>query len=391
MRESCRWVPRGSEAQVAFVAALLLERSVSVATLPVTQGAYAAAAALVGAWLLWPRGVGGAPAARALAGIVRALAFGGAAAAWRWGWERLSADLAPAWLADWGPWLAIAAALLLDLAAVRRVLRLAGIEVQKHLRSRLVRLGALATVGVTLLAGAKHVPLPNETGWSLALGMLGAGFATAQVFVLVAGATAIAGEASQGTLKMVLPHAYRRSDWVLAKAASLALVAVLLALLATGAALAWVAAGDGLGDVLLKAEGFGGEALVTVHASAALMRDHATDVVAAQTLALVVTGLLGLAVSCLLTNVVGALCASFLLFAALRLGDLVLALDPDTLRRLFTWAPERLRELATKLGQGLSEGWDERLPAVGLLLSAATGGLCVLLGSRVFARRDLHV
>jgi hypothetical protein len=190
---------------------------------------------------------------------------------------------------------------------------------------------------------------------------------------------------------MILPNAYRRSDWVLAKSLALASTALLLAALVAGAAVAWVAVGDGFGDVVLKAEGFGGEPLVTVHATAATMQAHLTDTIASQALALLAVAALGLLVSCCLTNVVGALCASFLVFAALRLGDLVLGLDQDALRRLFTWAPERLRELTTKIGQGLSEGWDARLPAVSLLLSAATAGLCVLVAARVFARRDLHV
>ena len=74
-----------------------------------------------------------------------------------------------------------------------------------------------------------------------------------------------------------------------------------------------------------------------------------------------------------------------------QLGDLVLALSQDTLRRLFPWPPERLREVTAKLGQGLSEGWDARLPAISLLLSAATSALLVLIAARALARRDLHL
>jgi hypothetical protein len=121
------------------------------------------------------------------------------------------------------------------------------------------------------------------------------------------------------------------------------------------------------------------------------MRSHLVDTVLAQTLALAAVGALGLLVSCAITGVVGALCTSFLAFATLKLGYLVLGLDADTLRRVFVWPPERLREVTLKLGQGLSEAWDARLPAVSLLLSAACGAVCVLLGMRLFGRRDLHV
>ena len=48
----------------------------------------------------------------------------------------------------------------------------------------------------------------------------------AEVFVLVLGAIALAGEATGGTLKMMVPHAYRRSDWILAKGLVLLAVSV---------------------------------------------------------------------------------------------------------------------------------------------------------------------
>jgi hypothetical protein len=381
---------RVSAVQGAAAWILVLERAAALFAPDVGDAPYAAALCLVGLWLAWPRPGRG----RSFAAFGRtagaAVVFAVAGALWRRAWAGLA--LSPAWLADWGPWLLLAVVLTLDLPALRRVARLTGIETVKLARSRLLRLAALASVAITLLVGWRHDPLPGETGWSLAAAMLGAGFAAAQVFVLVAGATAIAGEASQGTLKMVLPHAYRRSDWVLAKALSLALSAAVLAALVTAAAVAFTLATDTLGNVEQKTDIFGGEPVITVHASAEVMRSHFTDTVLAQTLALVATGALGLVVSCCLANVVGALCTAFLLFATLKLGDLVLAIDRATLTSLFPWPPERLREIVTKIGRGLSsEGWDDRLPAVSLLLSTATGALFLLTGVRAFARRDLHV
>lgn len=392
--------------QAGALTVLVAERAVHALEPALTWPAYALLLAALGLWMTWPLAARHRAASRTALAAAGAPLFAGVGLAWRAAWARVATAL-PTALADWGPWILVALVLLLDLSAVRRVLRLTRIEALKLARSRLVRLGLLATVGLTLTAGLLHERLPSETGWTLATVMLGAGFSAAQVFLLVLGATAIAGEASQGTLKMILPHAYRRSDWVLAKALALALGALVYATVvsaaAVGATLALNArapaaaagragSGSAFGDVLLTAEGFGGDPIVTVHTTAAAMRAHLGDTLVAQVGALLGTLALGLLISCWLTNVVGALSTAFLAFAALKLGDLVLALDQETLRRLFTWAPERLREVTGKLGQGLSsEGWDERLTSVSLLLSAASTSAFLLLGTRVLARKDLHV
>ncbi len=376
--------------QVAFAWNLVLERAHAVADLGLSRPAYAGLLGLLGLWLFAPR-TGPQRARRFRWTLLAAVCMAFFGVTWRGAWtDALAPALGGAW-ADVTPWLLLGVVLLLDRAAVARVLRLARIEVFKLSCSRLVRVGLVAVVGLTALAGIAHERLPNETSWSAAAGMLGVGFAVAQVFLLVLGAISIAGEASQGTLKMILPHAYRRSDWVLAKAASLIFAALVYAALVVGTALLLARLGGPLADVTLTSEGFGGEPLVTVHATAEAMRSHLIDTALAETLALATTGLLGLCISSVILGVVGALCTAFLAFAALKLGDLVLALSQDTLRRLFPWPPERLREVTSKLGQGLSEGWDARLPAVSLLLSAATGALLVLVAARALSRRDLHL
>jgi hypothetical protein len=377
--------------QLAGAWILVAERLVAALSLTPSREAYYGALLIVGVLAFWPPlGRHGLPQwLRESGGATMILVVFGPL--WRGLWtEALAPGLSSPW-ADVVPWLLLAGLLSADRHAVRRVLLLLRVELLKLAVNRLVRVGLLAVAAVGALAGWAHEPLPGETAWGTATAALGAGFAAAQVFVLVLGAVAIAGEASQGTLKMILPHAYRRSDWVLAKGFSLALVALAFAVLASlVAVLAGLAAGP-LGDVTLTAEGFGDEVLVTVHATGADMRSHLGDAVLAQALALVAVGALGLFVSCLITGVVGALCTAFLAFAALKLGDLVLGLDADTLRRVFLWPPERLREVTLKLGQGLSEAWDARLPAVSLLLSLACAALCVLVGIRLFGRRDLHV
>lgn len=377
--------------QLGLAWILVAERLSASLALDARRPVYVAVLFALGAALFWP--APGPGLVRRLGG--ECLFPAGALALLGWLWHQtwmggVGADL-PSLARDLLPWLLLLAVLLLDRAALVRVLRLARIETAKLAANRLVRVGLVATAAVGALAALGHEPLPGETAWGVATAALGAAFAAAQVFVLVLGAISIAGEASQGTLKMILPHAYRRSDWVLAKGLALALAALVFALLAAGAGVAAGLATGPLGDVTLTAEGFGDELLVTVHATAADMRAHLLDTVLAQTLALAAVGALGLLVSAALPGVVGALCTAFLAFAALKLGDLVLGLDADTLRRVFLWPPERLREVTLKLGQGLSEGWDTRLPALSLLLSAACCALAALLAIRLFGRRDLHV
>jgi|GEM_PF-2455774 len=377
--------------QTALAWALVGERAHAVADLGLGHAVYIGVFLLLGVWLFVPRPRPGRVRAFARETLPYAAGFALLGEGWRSLWtDAIAPSLGGAW-ADVTPWLLLGVVLLLDRAAVQRVLRLTRIESLKLSFSRLVRVGLVAVVGLTALAGLAHERLPNETSWSAAAGMLGVGFAVAQVFLLVLGAISIAGEASQGTLKMILPHAYRRCDWVLAKGASLVLAALLYAALVVATALAVARVGGPLGEVTLASEGFGGEPLVTVHATAEAMRSHLMDTALAETLALATTGLLGLCISSAILGVVGALCTAFLAFAALKLGDLVLALSQDTLRRLFPWPPERLREITAKLGQGLSEGWDARLPAISLLLSAATAALLVLVAARTLARRDLHL
>jgi hypothetical protein len=383
--------PGASRLQLAAAWILVAERLVAALSLAPSRAAYGLALWVIGEFVFWPP-LGAALSAKKLGEVLGcALVFDMLGSMWRELWTEALAPGLPSPWNDVVPWLLLAGLLLADRHAVRRVLLLLRVELLKLAVNRLVRVGLLAVAAVGALAGWAHEPLPGETAWGTATAALGAGFAAAQVFVLVLGAVAIAGEASQGTLKMILPHAYRRSDWVLAKGFSLATTALAFAALATlVAVLAGLAAGP-LGDVTLTAEGFGDEVLVTIHATGADMRSHLGDAVLAQALALVAVGALGLFVSCLISGVVGALCSAFLAFAALKLGDLVLGLDADTLRRVFLWPPERLREVTLKLGQGLSEAWDTRLPAVSLLLSLACAALCVLAGIRLFGRRDLHV
>lgn len=293
----------------------------------------------------------------------------------------------------WPPWVVLLALLLADRTAWPRLARLAAVEWLKTRRSRLFQAGLAATALVTLLAGLAHEALPGETGWTLATASLGTGATAAQVLLLVLGATALAGEATGGTMKMLLPHAYRRTDWILAKALVLLGIALCFAVVVGGVALAHAAATEGLGDVTREIEPMFGEttgATETVQ-PAATMRSHLEDTLLCGLAALAATALLGLFVSALFDGVVAALCVAFLLFAGLEFADVVLALPREALQDVYAWYPAEMRALTGKLGRALSERWDTALLPEGLRLALLTGSASLLLATAGFARRDLQV
>ena len=211
------------------------------------------------------------------------------------------------------------------------------------------------------------------------------------MFLLVLGATALAGEATGGTLKMMLPHAYRRSDWILAKALVLVGTAVVFAAVVAAASLVPAAAEDGLGDVLT--EPLFGESpdSAEVFAPARTMASHFLVTVLAGCAAGAALAIVGLFLSTLFDGVVAALSSAFLVFAGIRLADVLLAIPrEDLVHRVFAWPPVQLREVLGKLGRGLSERWDPSLLPTTLGLAAVTAALLLLLAGRIFQVRDVH-
>lgn len=297
-------------------------------------------------------------------------------------------------LGRWAALVPLALALLLvltDVQAVTRVIRLATIEARKLVRGRLLRVGLLATAGLTLLAALTYDAVPGATGWTRAAHGLGVGQWISDVFLLVLGATALAGEATGGTLKMMLPHAYRRSDWILAKAVVLIIAAAAFAVVAAGSSLIPAALQDGLGNV--ETEPLFGESAdhVEVFAPANRMWNHILVTTLAGAASGAAMAIVGLFLSTLFDGVVASLSTAFLMFAGIRLADVLLAIPrEDLIHHLFAWPPVQLREVLGKLGRGLSERWDPALLPTALGLSAVTSVLLILVATRVFQVRDVH-
>jgi len=290
-----------------------------------------------------------------------------------------------------GLFLVFAILALMASGALRRISTLVGVEWLKLRKSRLLHVCLGVAALATLLAGIGHTPVENESGWTQAAHCLGVGFWTAEILVLVLGATAVAGEVSQGTMKMILPHAYQRAEWIAAKALVLLFACALFAVVVCFVGVGYTALDMGLGDVTrMAAGGFGEEDTLQVFKAADVMRGYLASMAAASAASLVASAMLGLLLSCVFHTLVPALSASFLVFAALKAGKMFLGLSPENLQNVYAHYPETLRRLTEDFGRAFSERWDETLLPGGLYLSLLTGTLAVLVAMRIFGRRDLH-
>ena len=275
--------------------------------------------------------------------------------------------------------------------AVARVARLVGVETLKVLGGRTIKIGVLAVAAVVAFTAWGHEKLADETAWTVAAKAFGAGLWAAEIFLLVAGTTAIAGETAMGTLKMILPHAYRRSDWIAAKAVVIAGQALVLLATAGIAAVVSGCLSGGLSDVTQHwAEGFGTAARVEVLHGAGEMTSHLASSAVVALASLVATGLLGLAISCLFDSVIPALSAGFLLFLGFKSAGTLFGASSELLEKIYASYPGAMLDKVQVIGRGIAEKWDPELLPRGLFLSAVVAAASLLVGLVVFSRRDLQ-
>ncbi len=247
--------------------------------------------------------------------------------------------------------------------------------------------GLLVATAMALYVGWSTDLLTGQSGWTAAERALGAGLLCAEMLLLVLGATAVSAEAAQGTLKMILPHAYRRGEWVAAKALVLSALALVFAVLLGGATYLQADLLHGLGDVIKPAdELFGMEE--SVHRTAETMRGHFVASYWAAVAVLVASALTGLFVSCLFAGVIPSLSAAFIAFATVHLGRTLLGFGTELEERLFAEYPQRMLRLMGQIGSGYDDAWNPALLTNALALSGSLCIVAVLAGMRLFARRD---
>ena len=272
-----------------------------------------------------------------------------------------------------------------------RIGRLLRVETQKVIGGRTLKIGLSAVAAVTAMTAWTHDPLPQETGWTVFAMALAAGLWAAEIFLLVAGTTAIAGETGQGTLKMILPHAYRRSDWIIAKALILAAQALAMLVVAVGVAWAFSKFGLGLADVTQKDDlSFDETPKITVLRSAAEMTGFFLDATWVSLGSLVATAWVGLFISCVFDSVVPALSSGFLLFLGVKSAGTLFGASPEWMAKIYATYPGEMLTRVEKLGRGLAEKWYPEMASRGLGLAAIVGVASVLVGLAIFSRRDLQ-
>ena len=388
MKALRRWAPWAGWLLAAVAGTVATTRLLAPAASPWVVVAVAGAFV----FLAWLPGFRSRPWVRAVA---VPLAVGASAGALVYAATRGDTVLPKSALADRAPWLLVALVLgpllvrlLVPPHAGRRVLRLLAIEWRKLRKGWLLRVGILLVVAVTLTMGYTHEVAPTESGWAVAAVLLKSGTWMAEVLLLVLGAVAIAGEVGQGTMKMILPHAYKRSDWVLAKGLLLSLVAIGFMLVIGATSLGFAHFEHGLGDVVKKGEPAFGVPDTTFQ-TAGVMRDHLVQTLVASTASLIVISWIALLFSALFSSVVPALSAAFLVFVALRFGDLLLGYSRAVQEHLFTSYPEWMRNAARNLGRGLNDRWDPALLPECLWLCGLTALLAALAAIATFERREL--
>jgi ABC-type transport system involved in multi-copper enzyme maturation permease subunit len=275
-------------------------------------------------------------------------------------------------------------------AMLSRLRILVGVETVKAVRGKTLRVGLLAAAFGTLLFAWGVDRSQYQSAWTTTALSFRAGLWVAEIFLLVAGATAIAGETAQGTLKMILPHAYSRTDWIVAKAVVLALQAVAFLLVVALCAVGFGMASGGLGDVVRVDDSGIGRGTETLY-SAAEMQGYFTQAVTAALAALVATAWLGLLVSCVFDALVPALSTAFLLVLGAKSAGTVFGASEAVTSKVYATHPVEMLGQMAKLDDTYNTAvWStEALPAA-LRLAAIVAAVSVVLSLAVFSRRDLH-
>jgi ABC-type transport system involved in multi-copper enzyme maturation permease subunit len=275
-------------------------------------------------------------------------------------------------------------------AALSRLRVLVGVETVKAVRGKTLRVGLLAAAFGTLLFAWGVDRSQYQSAWTTTALSFRAGLWVAEIFLLVAGATAIAGETAQGTLKMILPHAYSRTDWIVAKAVVLGLQAVAFLLVVLACSVGFGTVTGGLGDVVRVDDSGIGRGTETLY-TAAEMQGYFTQSVAAALAALVATAWLGLLVSCVFDALVPALSTAFLLVLGAKSAGTVFGASEAVTSKVYATHPVEMLGQMAKLDDTYNTAvWSsDALPAA-LRLAAIVGVASVVLSLAVFSRRDLQ-
>jgi ABC-2 type transport system permease protein len=213
------------------------------------------------------------------------------------------------------------------------------------------------------------------------------GFEIAGLLVLLHAATAIAGEATAGTLKLVLVRPVGRGRFLLAKLVLLVALVLLAALVVTGAAWLLGLGLGGYGDVL--EEGLGGGSIVRMEAARMGTKPHVA--VALSTLCLLGFAALGLALSTVTNSSTTAVMVAVLVYLPMLTVLPYLAPDAALGDLVFVRHATRYLERAADFARGFDERWDAEYVRPGLVVPAANVLVLLAAALTIFHRKDISL
>ncbi len=245
-----------------------------------------------------------------------------------------------------------------------------------------------APATVTHTFGEEPAPSPVATeergvnGYFVLASSGRAGLILAAILLLTFSAVGISGEATGGTLRLLLTRPLSRTDLLIGRAATLLLTSIVLVLVV--AITGWLAGllTGGYGDVLDAEYG-------TIDYTAGQLTKVSLLVLAVAPLALFAIACFGLFLSVLCDNSATAVTSAVLLGLVLFFLDLVLIGQASALNFL-SWVDRPVRVLESlALGHsdfGLRLDWV--LPAI--VVPVGTALLFLIAAGFVFRRRDIH-
>ncbi|MFQ5846024.1 MAG: ABC transporter permease subunit [Planctomycetota bacterium] len=267
-------------------------------------------------------------------------------------------------------------------------------ELSDLVRHPPIWVGLLVTAAATFFIG-KTTP-HRLTGWSVFAAAAAQGGALASFFLVYAGAGAVAGERTRGTVRFILPRPVARSALVLGKACALGVLCVLFAVLCLGSA-ALAAADRGFVDVpaVGATEGedpgwqFTDPPEQDPNFLSSVLGARARGAALALLPALLTAAGLGLAVSSSMRSAAGAVFSALLLWIVIHYLPDAVGLSESAARVSPPAASEELWLQLRDFGRGLSSAqWPGygALPALGAVVFVA--GL-PLLAAGLFSRAEL--
>jgi len=251
-------------------------------------------------------------------------------------------------------------------------------------RFPLVAIG-LAVVAILARAAVGIQPdtLSTFNGYFVSMAAAKTGFVVASFLVLIFASTSVAGEATHGTLKLVLVRPISRSSFLFAKIVMLLgfAVALTLAIGSTG----WLLGlSDGYGD-LVEQDLMGNEYTSPISES---LGWKPLIAVALALPALIATAALGLLVSTLTNSASTAATTAFLVYLPLTAAAEVFLTNEQQVY-LFTHHVTRGVERAAELALAQSVRWDASIVTAGVVVPLVTALALFAAALIVFRRRNI--